>query len=164
MKDDNNNVDWIFNKATANTLKKYRELSGLSLEEVTSKMKNNISRQSLFKYENNLARIKNNTFIDLCHVLKIDPNEVFDEIVTSTCFYKEYIDKDYVAKENVNGELREIDLSQPIINYDNSDLLNQYQMLFDKDDTLTDEQKKFFMDFLEEKHSAINKEKEEKGS
>lgn len=42
-------------------------------------------------------------------------------------------------------------------------LLNKYQVLFDKDDRLTEEQKKFFMDFLEEKHKRID-EKEEKGS
>ncbi len=36
------------------------------------------------------------------------------------------------------------------------DLLDQYNALFDKDDRLTEEQKKFFMDFLTEKHKKID--------
>lgn len=80
VKNNDENIDFLFNKATALVLKKYREKSGLSLEEVAKKMSIPITRQSLFKYENNLARIKNNTFIDICNVLKIDPSETFNEI------------------------------------------------------------------------------------
>ena len=80
MENNNENIDWLFNMATAHVLKQYREKSGLSLEEVVQKMKKPISRQSLFKYENNLARIKNNTFIDICNVLDVDPDEAFSEI------------------------------------------------------------------------------------
>jgi len=35
-------------------------------------------------------------------------------------------------------------------------ILEQYNALFDKDDRLTNEQKKFFMDFLTEKHKEID--------
>ena len=80
VKNNDENIDYLFNKATSIILKKYREKSGLSLEEVAKKMSIPITRQSLFKYENNLARIKNNVFIDICKVLKINPNKVFDEI------------------------------------------------------------------------------------
>lgn len=42
------------------------------------------------------------------------------------------------------------------------DLITQYRTLFDKDDKLTEEQKKFFMDYLEEKHKEIDNELEKK--
>ena len=80
VKNNNDNMDYLFNKATGIVLKKYREKANMSLEEVNQKMSINISRQALFKYENNLARIKNNTFIDICRVLQIDPDETFKEI------------------------------------------------------------------------------------
>lgn len=78
------NIDYLFNEIASKTIKKYREEKGLSLEDVVKKMKNPISRQSLFKYENNLARMKNNIFIDICQALKIDPNEIFTEINKKT--------------------------------------------------------------------------------
>ena len=74
------NIDYKFNEIAAKTIKKYREKKNLSLEEVVKKMKNPISRQSLFKYENNLARMKNSTFNDICSALNIEPTEVYDEI------------------------------------------------------------------------------------
>lgn len=72
-----NNVDYIFNKAVAKTIKTYRTMKHMSLEDVVKKMKNPISRQSLFKYENNLARIKTQTFLDICHALNLDPQKAF---------------------------------------------------------------------------------------
>lgn len=74
------NIDSKFNKIAAQIIRKYREQKGLSLEEVTKKMKTPISRQSLYKYENNLARMKNHIFIDICNALGIDPNEIYNEI------------------------------------------------------------------------------------
>lgn len=78
------NIDYLFNEIASKTIKKYREQKGMSLEEVVRKMENPISRQSLFKYENNLARMKNNIFIDICQALCIDPNEIFTEINQKT--------------------------------------------------------------------------------
>ena len=74
------NIDFLFNKIASETIKKYRKKKNMSLEDVVSKMRNPITRQSLFKYENNKARMKRETFIDICNVLKIDPSEVFQEI------------------------------------------------------------------------------------
>lgn len=74
------NIDSKFNKIAAQIIRKYREQKGLSLEEVTKKMKTPISRQSLYKYENNLARMKNHIFIDICNALGIDPNKIYNEI------------------------------------------------------------------------------------
>ena len=42
-------------------------------------------------------------------------------------------------------------------NVQETNILEQYKILFDKDKNLTDEQKKFFIDFLEEKHKEIDK-------
>lgn len=74
------NIDYKFNEIAAKTIKKYRELKNLSLEDVVRRMKTPISRQSLFKYENNLARMKTSTFNDICSALNIDVNDVFEEI------------------------------------------------------------------------------------
>lgn len=38
----------------------------------------------------------------------------------------------------------------------NNDMLSQYRVLFDKDSALTEEQKKFIIEFLEEKHRQID--------
>lgn len=38
------------------------------------------------------------------------------------------------------------------------DFMSQYKALFDKDERLTEDQKKFFIDFLEERHKEIDKE------
>lgn len=37
------------------------------------------------------------------------------------------------------------------------DFMSQYKALFDKDERLTENQKKFFMNFLEERHKEIDK-------
>lgn len=76
----NDNIDSKFNKIAAQTIRKYREEKKLSLEEVSKKMKTPISRQSLYKYENNLARMKNNVFINICYAIGVDPNEIYNEI------------------------------------------------------------------------------------
>ena len=55
VKDNDDNIDYLFNKATAIILKKHREKANMSLEEVVQRMNSSITRQSLFKYENNLS-------------------------------------------------------------------------------------------------------------
>lgn len=42
-------------------------------------------------------------------------------------------------------------------NIESLNLLEQYHILFDKDSALTEEQKKFFIDFLTEKHKEVDK-------
>lgn len=74
------NIDEIFTIATGQILKKYRKEKKYSLEDVTKKMKNNITRQSLFKYEKGIARMKLDIFIDICNVLNLSPADIFKEI------------------------------------------------------------------------------------
>lgn len=50
---------------------------------------------------------------------------------------KDLIDKDYSSSTNI-------------------DMLSQYRFLFDKDNALTDEQKKFIIEFLEDKHKKVD--------
>lgn len=153
MENNNENIDWLFNKATANILKKYREEANLSLEEVAQKMKTPISRQSLFKYENNLARIKNNIFIDICNVLKIDPDEVFAEISMSAMQYKYYIDNNIESiSVDRNGNLRKTDLSSF------SNTFDETEILFDKyKDILTDDDKETIKFLIEKRKREIDK-------
>lgn len=89
-----NNIDYKFNEIAAKTIKKHREEKGLSLEEVVKKMKNPISRQSLFKYENNLSRMKNSTFNDICNSLGVNPLEVYNEINKSLIYSSGIISKE----------------------------------------------------------------------
>ena len=84
MKKDIPNMDDIFNTVSGQTLKYYRTQKGLSLEEVVKKMKGKISRQSLYKYENGKARLKTDTFFDICQALNLDPKILFKEINIKT--------------------------------------------------------------------------------
>ncbi len=77
-KDDN--LDYQLNKIASTVIKEKRLNKGYSLEEVVKKMNDSISRQMLFKYENNLARMKNKTFQDICKALGLEPSTVWNEI------------------------------------------------------------------------------------
>lgn len=74
------NIDSSFNEAVAKTIKTYREMRNMSLEDVVKKMNNPVSRQSLFKYENNLARLKTSTFLDICQALNLEPQTAYKRI------------------------------------------------------------------------------------
>lgn len=97
-----NSIDYIFNEIASKTIKEYREKKQLSLEDVVKKMKNPISRQALFKYENNQARMKESTFIDLCNALNIDPKDVFYEINEKALFSAK---KDNITEKEYSLEL-----------------------------------------------------------
>lgn len=62
MKDEFDNVDKKFNEIVSNILKEERLKKGYSLEYVANKMNNSITRQALYKYEKNTARMKIKTF------------------------------------------------------------------------------------------------------
>lgn len=81
--DNDENLDYQLNKIASNIIKEKRLNKGYSLEEVVKKMNDTISRQMLFKYENNLARMKNKVFQDICYALGLDPSDVWEEINSS---------------------------------------------------------------------------------
>lgn len=62
-------LDKEFNRIVGEVLKSKRERKGYSLQELSNKMKNKVSRQTLNKYENNLSNIRNGTFVSICEAL-----------------------------------------------------------------------------------------------
>lgn len=75
-----NNLDCELNKIISTVIKEKRLKKSYSLEELANKLNNNITQQSLHKYENNEARMKNNTFYQICLALDENPTEVWEEI------------------------------------------------------------------------------------
>ena len=73
-------MDSLLNKIIGETLKKYRELKGYSLEELSNKINNKVSRQTLSTYETGRSKIRINMFKDICYALGYDPKELLDEI------------------------------------------------------------------------------------
>ena len=110
-------------------------ISQKDLAEALSYGDNCVSNTSVSNWENDINKPDADTLAHLCKILNVDANYL--------------LNYDEIKKERDNN----IDFG----------LLNQYKILFDKDYRLTKEQKKFFMDFLEERHKRID-EKEEKGS
>lgn len=73
-------VDSEFNRIVGLELKRIREQHNLSLEELSNRLKNKVSRQTLSTYEFGRSKIKISTFIEICEALGLNPVEVFDEI------------------------------------------------------------------------------------
>lgn len=73
-------VDTDFNRVIGEVLKKKRLEKDWSLLELSRKLNNKISRQTLFHYENGDTKIRRNIFVDLCKVYNINPDELLDEI------------------------------------------------------------------------------------
>ncbi len=73
-------VDTDFNIIIGKVLKEKRIEKGWSLLELSRKLKNKVSRQTLFHYENGETKIRRNIFIDLCKIYNIEPDDLLDEI------------------------------------------------------------------------------------
>lgn len=81
MKELNNeNIDYKLNKIASEVIKRKRIEKGYSLEELANKLNNVLTRQSLFRYENNFARMKIGIFNKICYALDENPNDVWNEI------------------------------------------------------------------------------------
>ncbi len=78
--DNNENLDYQLNKIASAIIKEKRIKKGYSLEELANKLDNIVTRQSLFRYETNEARMKNTIFKQICLALNEDPNVVWNEI------------------------------------------------------------------------------------
>ena len=74
-------VDTDFNKVIGDVLKEKRLEKNWSLLELSRKMNNKISRQTLFHYENGDTKIRRNIFIEICKVYNISPDNLLDEIL-----------------------------------------------------------------------------------
>lgn len=73
-------MDSLLNKIIGETLKKYRELKGYSLEELSNKIDNKVSRQTLSTYEFGRSKIRISMFVDICKALDVEPNDMLEEI------------------------------------------------------------------------------------
>lgn len=73
-------LDKEFNRIVGEVLKDKREKRGYSLQELSDKIKNKVSRQTLSKYENNTSNIRHGVFIAICEALGERPGDVFEEI------------------------------------------------------------------------------------
>lgn len=73
-------VDTDFNIVIGNVLKEKRIERGWSLLELSRRLNNKVSRQTLFHYENGESKIRRNMFIDLCKIYNINPDSLLDEI------------------------------------------------------------------------------------
>lgn len=122
------------NKYIGEKIKYYRTKKNLTQLELGEYL--GITSQTISRYESGILETNQDVLFRLAEFFNISINEFFPTI-------------HHNRKENDSECVQ--------------DLLEQYKVLFDKDDRLTEEQKKFFMDFLEERHKRID-EKEEKGS
>lgn len=78
--DNEENLDFQLNKIASLVIKEKRIKKGYSLEELSNKLNNIVTRQSLFRYESNEARMKNNIFKKICLALGENPIDVWNEI------------------------------------------------------------------------------------
>jgi len=74
------NLDYQLNKIASIVIKEKRIKKDYSLEDVVNRLNNIITRQSLYRYENNEARMKNNIFKKICLALDENPSDVWEEI------------------------------------------------------------------------------------
>lgn len=73
-------MDSLLNKIIGETLKKYREKNKISLEELSKRINNKVSRQTLSTYELGRSKIKISMFVDICNALGVSPNDLVEEI------------------------------------------------------------------------------------
>ena len=78
--ENDDNLDYQLNKIASIVIKEKWLKKNYSLEELANKLNNIVTRQSLYRYENNEARMKNNIFKQICLALDEKPNDVWDEI------------------------------------------------------------------------------------
>lgn len=81
-----NILDYEFNKIAGNVLKEKRISKNISLDLLSNKINNLVSKQAISRYENGQARIKNNVFLKICYALNCEPADIFTEI------HKKYIE------------------------------------------------------------------------
>lgn len=97
-------LDKEFNRIVGEVLKNKRERKGISLQELSNKIKNKVSRQTINKYENNLSNIRNDVFIAICQALGEYPPDVYEEI--SLKYMRFVNEKKHEIMKEVNNENR----------------------------------------------------------
>lgn len=103
--DNEENLDYQLNKVASIIIKEKRKKKGYSLEELANKLGNIVTRQSLYRYENNEARMKNSIFKKICLALDENPAEVWEEINNR---FLNYIDFDNATLIDVDSDTIQI--------------------------------------------------------
>lgn len=103
--DNDDNLDYQLNKIASIVIKEKRNEKGYSLEELANKLNNIVTRQSLYRYENNEARMKNNIFKKICLALNENPADVWDEINNR---FLNQIDFDNATLVDINSDTIQI--------------------------------------------------------
>lgn len=101
--DEKSILDYDFNMITGKVLKEKRQSLGYSLDTLSDKMNNLVTKQALSRYENGGARIKNSIFVAICYALKSTPVEIFKEVSER---YFNYVDDNM---ENILKRIEEKD-------------------------------------------------------
>lgn len=101
--DTDENLDYKLNEIASRVIKRIRMEKKYSLDEVVVKLNNIITKQSLFRYENNEARMKKNTFKKICLALGEDPDDVLSKI--NDIFIKE-MSIDNATLENLSDTFK----------------------------------------------------------
>lgn len=101
--DNDDNLDYQLNKIASIVIKEKRLKKGYSLEDVANRLNNIISRQSLYRYESNEARMKNNIFKKICIALGENPLDVWNEINNRFLQDLNYEDADYIMTTEGNS-------------------------------------------------------------
>lgn len=135
--ENDDNLDYELNKIASNIIKEKRLAKGYSLEELANKLNNIITRQSLFRYENNEARMKNRIFKKICLALDEDPNIIWNEINNRLIGYDVPINDSNINNQNIT----ELD-----------------QVLFSKVKELSEEDKKAVLGVINAIHKDVDKE------
>ena len=73
-------LDSFFNESVAKTIREIRQQKNMSYAELSNKMNNKVSRQTLCHYELNDTKIRIDTFKEIVVALEMTPKELFDKI------------------------------------------------------------------------------------
>lgn len=129
-------------------IREKKKLSKNKLGELTG-----VNQSTIGRWESGEITPTIDSVIDLMEALQIPIN-----------YLGSFLGKDLSLNNDINLEtLITTNDNEKLINNNNEiNFLEQYQLLFNKDDKLTEEQKKFFMDYIEEKHKEIDNEEAKK--
>ena len=119
-------------------LKYIRQLKGISQQQLADKI--GTDRSTISRWENGEIDTPLEMAMKIAEELKVPYYDFFGKDLT--------IDNENIF--NITPKEKE------------DNFITQYQLLFDKDDRLTPEEKKFIVNYLEAKHKEIDKEMDKK--
>ena len=116
--DNDENLDYQLNKIASIVIKEKRNKKGYSLEDLANKLNNIVTRQSLYRYENNEARMKNNIFKKIC--LALDSKFLSELDFDNGAYMKPLEEDDNMVQIPVLGTIKAgvpIEAQQDILEY-----------------------------------------------